>query len=81
MTPKYSQILWWPPPPPQKKKYQQNIDTPKNIHFSENPQKYWNSKFWTPQKMTQAYVYQKISESPPPLPLGMGRQAVRQIDR
>ena len=28
-----------PPPPATKKKYPQNLHTPKNIHFSENPPK------------------------------------------
>ena len=49
-------------------KYPQNLHTPKNIYISENPKKYWNSKFWT-QKMTRAYVCMKISEYP--LPLGL----------
>ena len=29
-------------------KYPQNLHTPQNIQSSENPPKYWNSKFWPP---------------------------------
>ena len=45
---------------------------PKNIHFSENPQKILIQNF-EPQKMGRAYVCVKISEYPPPhthTPLG-----------
>ena len=56
------------PPPPQKKKkkYPQSLHTPINNHFFlKAPQKYWNSKLWTP-KMARAYACMKISEYPPP---------------
>ena len=46
------------------KKYPQNIHTPKNINFSENPLKYLNSNL-RPQKMAGAYVRIKIP--PPPV--------------
>ena len=49
--------------PPQKKKYPQNLHTPKNIYFSENPQNNEIQNF-EPPKMTRAYVYMKISEYP-----------------
>ena len=39
----------------------QNLHTPKSIHFSEDPQKYWKSIFWT-QRIARAYVYLKITE-------------------
>ena len=49
--------------------------TPKNIHKIFLPpkififlktKKYWNSEFWTPQKIARAYVCEKTSEYPPP---------------
>ena len=49
------------------KKYPQNLHTPRNIHFSENPQNIEIQNF-EPPKMTRAYVCMKISEYPPPLP-------------
>ena len=57
--PKYSPIWWWIP-----QKYPQ-ISIPKNIHFSENPRKYWNSKFWTPKNWPEP------TPPPPPPPLGV----------
>ena len=35
---------------------------PKNIHFSENPKKYWNSKFWTPKN--DPSLYENIRVTP-----------------
>ena len=49
------------------KKYPQKFHTPKNIYFSENPQKIEIQNF-EPQKMDRAYVCMKISEYPPPSP-------------
>ena len=57
--PQTSLILWWP-----QKNIHKIFIPPKNIHFSENPKKYWNSEFWT-QKIDRAYVCVKISEYPP----------------
>ena len=62
--PKTSPILWWPP-----KKYPQNLHIQKNIHFSENPQKIEIQNF-EQKKIARAYVCVKISEYPPPPPLG-----------
>ena len=45
-------------------KYPQNLHTPKNVYFSENPQKIEIQNF-EPKKMTRAYVCMKISENPP----------------
>ena len=63
MTSKYSLILWWPP---------------KNIHkifilqkylVFWNPQKYWNSKFWTPKYIPGQRMYETIRlPLPSPLP-------------
>ena len=41
-------------------KYPQNLHTPKNIYFSENPKKYWNSKFWTPKNDPSLRMYKNI---------------------
>ena len=46
-------------------KDQQNLHTPKN-HFPETPQKYWNSKFWTPKNGPSLCIYENIRV--PPLP-------------
>ena len=48
ITPKNTPVLWLPPPPPKKKKCPNNLYTQFYFHFSENPQKYWNSKILTP---------------------------------
>ena len=63
MTPQNSPVLWWP------KKYPQFHHTPKNIHFSENPKKYRNSKFWTPQNGPSLRLYKNIRVPllPPPM--------------
>ena len=45
--------------------YPQNLHTPQNIHFSENPKNNEIQNFESP-KMTRAYVCMKISEYPPP---------------
>ena len=43
----------------------------KNINFSENPKKYWNSEFWTKKKWAEpTYVWKYQSTPPPPPPLG-----------
>ena len=47
------------------KKYPQNLHTPKNIRFSENPKNIEIQNF-EPPKTTRAYVCMKISEYPPP---------------
>ena len=44
-------------------KYPQNLQTPKNIYFSENPKNIEIQNF-EPKKMTRAYVCMKITESP-----------------
>ena len=50
-------------------KYPQNLHTPKNINFSDNPKKYWNSKFWTQKNDPSLRMYENITEySPPPAP-------------
>ena len=55
------------------KKYTQNFHTPKNIHFSENPKKYWNSEIWPPKKWSEpTYVWKYLSTPPPPPPPGYG---------
>ena len=59
MTLKLAKILRWP-----EKNIHKIFIPQKNIHFSQNPQKYWNSEFWT-KKMGRAYVHVKISEYPP----------------
>ena len=46
------------------KKYPQNLHTPKNIHFSENPKNIEIQNF-EPKQMGRAYVCVKISEYPP----------------
>ena len=46
------------------KKYPQNLHTPKNIYFYENPKNIEIRNF-EPKKMTWAYVCTKISENPP----------------
>ena len=46
------------------KKNPQNLHTPKNIHFSENPNRVEIQNF-EPQKITRAYVCMKISEYHP----------------
>ena len=43
-------------------RYPQNLHTPKNIHFSENPPKILEFKNFEPQKMVRAYVCMKISK-------------------
>ena len=40
--------------------YLQNLCTPKSIIFSENPQKYLTSKFWTPKKDPSLRMYENI---------------------
>ena len=50
-------------------KYPQNLHTPKNIYFSENPKKYWNLKFWTPKNYPSLRMYENISV-PTPSPSG-----------
>ena len=57
MTSKYNPILWWPQKIFIKSSY------PKNIYFSENPQKYWNSKF-NPKKWPEpTYIWKNQSTS------------------
>ena len=34
---------------------------PKFFHFSENPQRYWNSKFWTPKWCEPTYEWKYYS--------------------
>ena len=41
---------------------------PKNINFSENPKKYWNSEFWTPKNGPSLRMCENIRVSPPPPP-------------
>ena len=43
-------------------KCQQNLQTPKNIHFSENPPKHTEIEIFEPLKMALAYVCMKILE-------------------
>ena len=49
-------------------KYPQNLHTPKNINFSENPQKYWNGKFRTQNNDPRLRMYKNIRLPPPPPP-------------
>ena len=56
MTPKYSPILWWPLKISKKSSYPEN-------HFSENHKNDEIQNFGR-KKMTQAYVYMKISKNP-----------------
>ena len=42
----------------------------KNILFSENPKKYWNSEFWTPKKSPSLRLSENIRVPPNPQPLG-----------
>ena len=42
------------------KKYPQNVHTPKNIHLSENPKKYWNSKIWPKKNGPSLRMYENI---------------------
>ena len=39
---------------------------PKNIHFSENPKKYWNSEFWTQKNRPSLRMCENIRVPPPP---------------
>ena len=48
------------------KKYPQNFHTQKNIHFSENPKKYWNSKIWPQQNGPSLRMYENIRVPPAP---------------
>ena len=41
---------------------------PKNIHFSENPIKYWNSEFWTQKNGPSLRMCENIRVPPPPPP-------------
>ena len=41
---------------------------PKNIHFSENPKKYWNSKFRTQNNDPSLRMYDNIRVTPSPTP-------------
>ena len=50
------------------KKYPQTLNTPKNIHFSENPKKYWNSEFWTQKNGPSLRMCENIRVPPPPPP-------------
>ena len=59
-----SPILWWPP-----KNIHKIFIPQKDIHFSENPPKYWNSEFWTLKKPEPTYVW-KYQSTPPPPPAG-----------
>ena len=65
--PQTGPILWWHPPPPPKKK-KKNIHKifipPKNIHFSQNPQKYWNSEFQTPKNSLSLCMCENIRVPP-----------------
>ena len=51
ITPKYGLILWLPQKVSTKSSY------PKKYLFSENPQKYWNTKFWTPKNDLSLHMY------------------------
>ena len=55
--PKNIQKSSYPPPPK------------KNIHFSENPQKYWNSEIWTPKNSPNLHMCENIRVPPPPPPV------------
>ena len=61
--PQTSPILRWP---------QKNIHKiyipPKNINFSENPKKYWNSEFWTQKNGPSLRMCENIIVPPPPPP-------------
>ena len=46
------------------RKYPQNLHTQKNIHFSENPQKYQNSEFWTPKNSLRLRMCENIGSTP-----------------
>ena len=46
------------------RKYPQNLHTQKNIHFSENPKKYQNSKFWTPKNSLRLRMCENIESTP-----------------
>ena len=46
------------------KKYPQNLNAPKNIHFSENPKKYWNSEFWTQKNGPSLRICENIRVPP-----------------
>ena len=59
MTLSMFQFLWLPPKLSTKPPY------PKNIYFSRNPQKYWNSKFWTWPEPTYVWKYQSTPPPPP----------------
>ena len=62
------------------KRYPQNLHTPKNFHFSENPQRYWNSKFWTPKWCEPTYEW-KYYSTPPLHPLLADRNRGRGASR
>ena len=59
--PQTSPILWWP-----QKNIQKIFIPQKNIHSSENPQKYWNSEFWTPKNGPSLRMCENIRVPPPP---------------
>ena len=65
LTTKYSPILWYP------QKYPQNLHTQQFNYFSENTQKYWNSKFGTQKHGPSLCLYENIKVPPSPIPPGV----------
>ena len=61
--PQTSPILWWP-----HKNIHKILIPKKNIHFSENPKKYWNSEFWTPKNGPSLHMCEISEYRPPPPP-------------
>ena len=61
--PQTSPILWWP-----QKNIHKILIPPKNIIFSENPRKYWNSEFWTQKNGLSLRMRENIGVPPPPPP-------------
>ena len=61
------------------KKYPQNLHTQTNIYFSNPPppKKKIEIQNFEPQTMTPAYLCMKISEYPPPPPLGLALRLVK----
>ena len=59
--PQTSPILWW-----SQKNIHKIFIPPKNIHFSENQKKYWNSEFWTPKNRPSLRMCENIRVPPPP---------------
>ena len=60
-------------PPKKTKTNKHQICIPQKYSFSENPKKYWNSRFWTPINGPSLRIHENIRVPPPHLGHNVGK--------